>query len=76
MSRTGVGIRVLIDGNQLDDGCLNWLSGHYGDPWTTTRTNLHINPRADSTGALAGAFVNSGGAQETGSWGPAIGEFP
>jgi hypothetical protein len=24
MSRTGVGIRVLVDGQQLDDGCLDW----------------------------------------------------
>lgn len=26
MSRTGVTVRVLIDGAQLDDGCLDWLS--------------------------------------------------
>lgn len=26
MSRTGVGCRVMIDGAQLDDGCINWAN--------------------------------------------------
>lgn len=26
MSRTGVGCRVIIDGKQVDDGCLNWAN--------------------------------------------------
>lgn len=35
MSRTGVGIRVLVDGLQLDDGCLPWTQPSYPDrmPW-------------------------------------------
>ena len=31
MSRTGVGIRVLVDGRQLDDGCLPWTQPDYPD---------------------------------------------
>lgn len=31
MSRTGVGVRVLIDGAQLDDGCLPWTQPSYPD---------------------------------------------
>jgi hypothetical protein len=74
MSRTGVEIVVEVDGLRLDDGCIDWGAGYYGDPWTETRRNLHINPRADATGAVAGAFL-ANGTTETGSFGPAIGDF-
>lgn len=43
MSRTGVGVRVMIDGNQLDDGCLAWNDDP--PPGTFLRSNLILSPR-------------------------------
>lgn len=42
MSRTGVGIRVLVDGAQLDDGCMDWTKP---TPGTITARNLISTPR-------------------------------
>lgn len=63
MSRTGVEIRVVVDGKQLDDGCFNWNSGTYGDPWTETRRNIFIDPRAAT--AATDAWTPSGTAGAT-----------
>lgn len=41
MSRTGVGVRVLVDGDQLDDGCLPWSPY---PPGMVIRRNLSNHP--------------------------------
>lgn len=58
MSRTGVGCRVMIDGLQLDDGCIDWGAGTWVDPWTEQRRNQAHNPRAVAAG---GGYVGTGG---------------
>lgn len=47
MSRTGVGVRVLIDGAQLDDGCFDWSRPA---PGTLLRRNLSTASRPGDLG--------------------------
>ena len=68
MSRTGVGVRVLIDGAQLDDGCLDWTGTPIYSPWVEQRRNLATHPRGlfleqdhmDVCGDQPGAGLASG----------------
>lgn len=66
MSRTGVGVRLLIDGQQVDDGCVDWGSmGGWGAPWTEVRRNLIGAPRPT---AFAGSGWATGGGTIDGEW--------
>jgi len=61
MSRTGVGCRVMIDGAQVDDGCIDWGSlGSWGAPWTLRRRNVATHTKGINAGLPAGAFIFGG----------------
>jgi len=60
MSRTGVGCRVMIDGKQLDDGCIDWGAPA---PGTELRRN-----RATHTKGINGALPAAGFGPTIGRW--------